>query len=309
MVVDTKEFESFEQQFIELVSEFQSLSISESQLREALRTEAARAEAAEAVRDATERASVDARAGALAASAGATQAAKTLAAVQDELTTVKMQLEFADRQRIIVEERYTETINKTITLERELQTLRPLQTAHLMLQRQFTELQERINNATEEVRSEASRLENELRRVERCASAGSELRERARLAAAAHARERRIANAEFQHTARELKIANAEITRQGILIAELECRLSKFVEDPKRKIVDPEFEALIEVKAALEAERAGTARLEKALAAALADNANLAAQLHSNDNNELKGPSPEYSTSTNICPIDSFLAE
>lgn len=56
--------------------------------------------------------------------------------------------------------------------------------------------------------SEASRLESEVRRVERCASGGAELRERARLAAAAHARERRLAAAELQHTSRELLRAN-----------------------------------------------------------------------------------------------------
>lgn len=58
--------------------------------------------------------------------------------------------------------------------------------------------------------SEVSRLENELRRVERCAAAGSEIRERARLAAAAHTRERRLATAELQHTSQELLKANCK---------------------------------------------------------------------------------------------------
>lgn len=55
---------------------------------------------------------------------------------------------------------------------------------------------------------ESTRLESELRRVEKCAAAGSEIRERARLAAAAHARERRLAAAELQHTNRELLASN-----------------------------------------------------------------------------------------------------
>lgn len=94
-----------------------------------------------------------------------------------------------------------------------------------------------------------------------------------------------------------------------MLITELECRLSKSHEDTSKKVFDPEFESLIELKATLDAERAGTKRLEKALAEALADNANLAGQLHNNDNTEPREPSPEYSTTTNICPIDLFLAE
>ncbi|XP_034840437.1 uncharacterized abhydrolase domain-containing protein DDB_G0269086-like [Maniola hyperantus] len=306
MGVDTKEFEFLEQLFNELVSEFQSLSISSSQLREALRTEAARAEAAEASRDATERASADEQANALASAAATAQAAKALATLEEELTTVKMELEFAHRQRSASEEKCIEMINKTTLLERELLNLRPLEATNSTLQRQLIEMHERIHKTTEDAQSELSRLESELRRVERCASAGSELRERARLAAAAHTRDRRLASAELQHTARELQTAKAEITRQGILIAELEYRLSKSQE--AKKMADPELESFIEVKANAEAERAGTERLEKALAAALADNANLAAELHKNDNNELKGPSPEYSTSTNIGPIDSFLA-
>lgn len=57
---------------------------------------------------------------------------------------------------------------------------------------------------------ESSRLEAELRRVEKCASGGGEIRERARLASAAHARERRLANAELAHTTKELFRANSK---------------------------------------------------------------------------------------------------
>lgn len=46
-------------------------------------------------------------------------------------------------------------------LERELQQMRPLQSAHATLQRQFAELQERIATATEEAR----RLVNDIRVV------------------------------------------------------------------------------------------------------------------------------------------------
>lgn len=56
--------------------------------------------------------------------------------------------------------------------------------------------------------SEASRLESEVRRVERCARGGEEVRSRARLAAAAHARERRLAAEEKQHLTAELLRAN-----------------------------------------------------------------------------------------------------
>lgn len=52
-----------------------------------------------------------------------------------------------------------------------------------------------------------TQLEKELRAVERCAKGGVELRERARLAAAGHVRERRLAAAEIKHTTLELKMA------------------------------------------------------------------------------------------------------
>ncbi|XP_052747129.1 uncharacterized abhydrolase domain-containing protein DDB_G0269086-like [Bicyclus anynana] len=302
---NNKDFDCFEHQFVELIGEFQSLSISECKLREALRVEAARAEAAEASRDASERATEDARASTQAATAGTAQGVKTLAAVQDELTTVKMQLDFADRQCKLYEEKYSEMVNKAASLERELEALRPLQAANSAYQRQYAELKERIRIATEEARSEASRLENELRRVESSASAGSKLRERARLAAAAHARERRLASAELQHTAKELNTALAEIARQKVVISELDCRLAKSHEDINKKFADSEFETLIEVKAALESERAGTDRLAKALAAALADNATLASSAEAVDKTQLS-LSLEKSS---ICPIDSFLAE
>lgn len=84
------------------------------------------------------------------------------------------------------------------------------------------------------------------------------------------------------------------------------CSTSKF------KTIDPNEEALVEMRAALEAERGSAARLERALAAALADNATMAAQLHTADNDTTlttASPSRPADLSTNIYPIDSFLAE
>lgn len=94
----------------------------------------------------------------------------------------------------------------------------------------------------------------------------------------------------------------------GLKIAEFQYKLSNF--ESVKKVDDPESQALVEIRAALEAERAGTAKLERTLAAALADNSTLAAQLHNQDNNaiEEKPDSPERSPA-NIYPIDSFLAE
>ncbi|CAG9098702.1 unnamed protein product [Plutella xylostella] len=208
MGVSTTEFESFEQQFLELVGEFQSITTSEGRLRESLRSESSRAEAAEAARAAAERSAAEARAAAAAAAAGATQATAALARAHDELTAVKMQAELAVRQRSLLEERCSELSTQLAVCEREVQQLRPLQASHAALQRQYQELQERIRAATDVAKTEASRLESELRRVERCAGGGAEVRERARLAASAHARERRLAAAELQHTTRELAAAN-----------------------------------------------------------------------------------------------------
>ncbi|XP_050361892.1 uncharacterized protein LOC126781113 [Nymphalis io] len=308
MGATTTELETFEQQFIELISEYQTLSASEKQLRAEFRREAARAEGAEAARDAAERSAADSRATAAAATAGAAQAAKALALAQEELVAVKMQLEISENQRKLFEEKCTEMSDKMSCLERELQQLQPLQCAYGTIQRQYVELQGRIQIATEEARSEVSKLEVELRRVERCAGAGAELRERARLAAAAHARERALAADELAHTTRELQTANAEIARLRIKVTELQYQLSN--EESVKKIHDPECESLVEVRAALEAERSGTAKLERALAAALADNAALASELHSKDNNSVDKKTPLLNNaSSNICPIDLFLAE
>ncbi|KAL0849222.1 hypothetical protein ABMA28_013555 [Loxostege sticticalis] len=304
-----KDFEIFEQQFIELLGEFQSITTSESRLREAVRSESTRAEAAEAARESAERAAAEARSSATAAAASATQAAAALAKAQDEFTGIKMQLELVERQRTLLEERCTEMTTQVGCLERELQQLRPLQNLHASLQRQYLELQDRIHAATEDARKESSRLEAELRRVERCASGGSEIRERARLAAAAHARDRKLAAAELQHTTRELRNANAEIARLGALVAELQLRVAHGTES---KLWNNESETVAELRAALDAERAGSSRLEIALASALSDNAALAASLHANDNSPTKtqrDPTPPVGTATNICPIDSFLAE
>ncbi|XP_038213310.1 stress response protein NST1-like [Zerene cesonia] len=314
MGVNSTEFEIFEKQFTELVGEFQVLTISESRLRDALRNEAARAEAAKAARDVVEKSAADMRANAAAATAGATHAAQALNAIQDNLNNVKVQLDVSERTRMLFEEKCTEMSENIAVLEKELQQLRPLQSSYVALQRQYIELQEQTHTATEEARREVSRLENELRRVERCAGAGSELRERARLAAAAHARERRLAAAELLDTNRELHAANAEIMRLKIIVSELQCKLSA-VQEKRNKEFDTHVDQNIleESKAALDVERSTSARLEKALQAAIADNATLSAELHRIDNNSVElqyeSSKTEDLLPTHICPIDSFLAD
>ena len=101
----------------------------------------------------------------------------------------------------------------------------------------------------------------------------------------------------------------------GIKITELQCRSSGQSVQPRTETNNTDSETILELKAVLEAERAGAVRLERALAAALADNTNLATQLHINDNiNEENSQTQSveetknYSTQ-NVCPIDSFLAE
>lgn len=104
----------------------------------------------------------------------------------------------------------------------------------------------------------------------------------------------------------------AEVTKLAALVADLQCRVKNSSSTLNFKTKDPNEEALVESRAALQAERAGAARLEQALAAALADNAALAALLHNADNDitPLPGsPPPSADLSRNICPIDSFLAE
>ncbi|XP_061379378.1 uncharacterized protein LOC133319348 [Danaus plexippus] len=323
MDVSLMDFECFEQQFTDLISEFQTLSTTESHLRNAVRAEAVRAEAAEAARDAALRASAESQASAAAATAGAEQTARALAAVQDELVTIKMQYDLADRQRTLFEENCIELNNKLNQAETELEQLRPLQTSYKTLQQQFVDLQKRIQKATEDADNEARSLESELRRVSRCAGGGSEVRERARLAAAAHARDKRLAADEMRHTMRELQhmsknITNefynlsqlfvAEIARLTTVIVELEGQLCKQEEIKANK--DDVEDVISELKAALEAERNDTARLQKTLAKALSDNATLASELHNNDNDaQARITSPSNSPHSHDCPIDSFLAE
>lgn len=94
-------------------------------------------------------------------------------------------------------------------------------------------------------------------------------------------------------------------------MAELQSRLSEFTHrESSKDFIDQDTEALCVAQAALEAERAGAARLERALAAALADNAALASALHSKDNTaEHPLTPPAQQTKMNISPIDSFLAD
>lgn len=108
-----------------------------------------------------------------------------------------------------------------------------------------------------------------------------------------------------------INIFIAEITRLAIKVAELQHQLSEYKDKTKKNITQTNLDTLQEVRASLEAEKAGALKLEKALAAALADNAMLAAQLHSVDNTSMDAfpSSPPHDNSTNICPIDSFLAD
>lgn len=103
----------------------------------------------------------------------------------------------------------------------------------------------------------------------------------------------------------------AEISKLRATIAELQLHLSEVNNGTlSKKTLDPDIEALTETRAALEAERTGAAKLERALAAALADNVTLAARLNVADNTDgAKVLTPPESTASNICPIDSFLAE
>lgn len=92
----------------------------------------------------------------------------------------------------------------------------------------------------------------------------------------------------------------------------MQCHAKNSCSTLNLKTKDPNEEVLVEIRAALEAERAGAARLEQALAAALADNAALAALLHAADNDTKPlqlSPHALADLSTNIHPIDSFLAE
>ncbi|KPI93792.1 hypothetical protein RR46_12957 [Papilio xuthus] len=307
---DISEFESFELNFIDVVGALQSLISSEAHLREALRTEAARAEAAETACTEAKRVSDDNRANAAATAAGAAQASHALAAAQDELTAIKSKIEFSERQRGLLEEKCSEMTKKIGVLERELEELRPLQSVHSTLQKQYVELESRVRLATEEARREASWLESEVRRVERCARGGEEVRTRARLAAAAHARERKLAADEKQHLTAELQRANAEITRLGSIVTELQYRLSDYTNNRSKIKPTTETDTLAELRAALEMERVSAAKTERALAAALADNLTLATHLHKQENIEHTQTSPsKQNNATNISPIDLFLAE
>lgn len=104
----------------------------------------------------------------------------------------------------------------------------------------------------------------------------------------------------------------AKISSLSSQIAELQLRLVHENTKKTKVPVDPDTESLAEVRSALEAESAGTEKLEKALAAALADNAILAAQLHAKETTLTLSQvqiAPSGSSTTNICPIDSFLAD
>ena len=57
-----------------------------------------------------------------------------------------------ERQRVQLEEKCTELLNKLNSLDQELQQFRPLQSTHANLQRQYVELQECIQKATKEAR-------------------------------------------------------------------------------------------------------------------------------------------------------------
>lgn len=104
-----------------------------------------------------------------------------------------------------------------------------------------------------------------------------------------------------------------ELIKLNALLAEQQHYLKQY---DSKKAVDTkdntDVDIIAELRTALEIERAGSAKLEQALAAALADNAALATSLHAADNSSsnIKNDSPPTSvTYTNICQIDSFLAD
>lgn len=102
-----------------------------------------------------------------------------------------------------------------------------------------------------------------------------------------------------------------EISRLSSVVSELQLRVAHDSAYKSQTAVDPDEESLAEIRAALHAERSGTEKLEKALAAALSDNATLATQIRARDVtlSQVQAPTPPSSSSTNICPIDSFLAD
>lgn len=103
-----------------------------------------------------------------------------------------------------------------------------------------------------------------------------------------------------------------EISRLTSLVSELQAQIANENSYKDQKVFDPDMESIAELRAAFQAERAGSEKLEKALAAALSDNATSAAEIHAKDNNlsqvHTSSP-PGTSNTTNINPIDSFLAE
>lgn len=102
-----------------------------------------------------------------------------------------------------------------------------------------------------------------------------------------------------------------EISRLSSMVSELQLRVAHDSASKTQTPVDPDEESLAETRAALHAERTGTGKLEKALAAALSDNATLASQIRAKEItlSQVQASTPPSSTSTNIYPIDSFLAD
>lgn len=99
-----------------------------------------------------------------------------------------------------------------------------------------------------------------------------------------------------------------ELTRLEALVAQLQLRLCNSNNSMERITKEHDDHAIKELQEALEAERAGVEKLERALKTALADNASLAAIVHNNDNSYI--PSKHFSTPPEpfVSPIDDFLA-
>lgn len=100
------------------------------------------------------------------------------------------------------------------------------------------------------------------------------------------------------------------------MITDLQCRLAQSESNSAisrySSNITSDSDALIEARAALKAERSGAAKLEKALAAALADNAELAAKMKAEDTcnqSATKQTSSAVINSTNITALDDFLAD
>ncbi|GBP56408.1 hypothetical protein EVAR_90079_1 [Eumeta japonica] len=177
----------------------------------------------------------------------------------------------------------------------------------------YADLEGRMRSAVEEAQAEQSHLQDEFRSIEDSCVGGVELRGRARRAAAAHARERRLADSENRQVTEELLKANAEIAHLKAALAreQQHCQdLNK--EDSITRALGDEKGLVLELRAEVVTEKAESQRLERALSAVLADSAALAARLAAVDGRGASGPgdcASHLAVATNVTAVDSFLNE